>query len=649
MALPVKMAIRANNKFLLRIALLAVIALLVVLVWPRRATEEWQSYGANKANWKYSSLSQITQNNVSQLRIAWRWRPPDESILKDHPKLRTWKFEGTPIIVGRVLFVCTPLNQIAAIDSNTGKTIWVFDPHAYSNGMPVNFGFDQRGVTYWTDGKEARIIAGTVDGYLIALDARTGKLISSFGESGSLDLTRGLGRAVTRSLYGVNSPPIICRNVIVVGSTVMDSPVPTPTPPGDVRGYDVRSGKLLWSFHTVPYPGEYGSATWSAGAGDVGAANVWAPMSADESLGYVYLPVSSPSGDFYGGSRPGDGLFGDSLLCLDASTGKRVWHFQLVHHDLWDRDPPAAPIITPKAVVQVTKQGYLYAFDRITGKPLWPIPERPVPQLGLPGEHASPTQPIPSRPPAFDLQGLSTKDLIDFTPALNREARSLLMQFDYGSLFSPPTEKGVILNPGFRGGASWAGASYDPETNHIFIPSITAPSVVQLYTEQGGQSPTPSFRASMRSVLTLSNGLPITKPPYGRVTTINLDTGDQVWTEPMGNGPINHPALRDLHLQRLGWPYRGFPLATKTLLFIAQEGDMIQPLYRPNGQDGIFADVEPNVQVFDKKSGHLITEIPLPSNASGSPMTYMAAGKQFIVIATGGANLPSELVALSLR
>jgi quinoprotein glucose dehydrogenase len=622
---------------------------LIVVCLAQLHAGEWRSYGGNPANWKYSSLSQISEKNVSRLKIAWKWIPPDEGIHRRFPALQTWKYELTPIVVGESLYVSTPLNQIAALDSTTGQTLWTYDPRAYSGGMPVNFGFLQRGLAYWADGKESRIISGTADGYLVALNAKTGQPVDSFGRRGRVDLTEGLDRPVSRSLYGVNSPPIICKNVIVVGSTIMDSPVTNPMPPGDVRGFDVQSGKLLWTFHTIPRRGEYGSETWLSDPSAFGAANVWAPLAADESLGYVYLPVSSPSGDFYRGGRPGDGLFGDTLLCLDARTGKRIWHFQLLHHDLWDRDPPAAPILTNGAVVQVTKQGFIYVFDPATGRPLWPIVEQAVPQSRVLGEHSAATQPIPTRPDPFELQGLSVEDLINFTPALNREARRLLTQFDFGPLFAPPSEKGSILSPGLRGGASWAGAAYDPETDDLYVPSITAPSLIQLYADRWIQWPTPSFKALQRGYVTLPNGLPVTKPPYGRVTAINFKSGNVVWMKPMGNGPIHHPDVRELHLKRLGWPYRGFPVVTKTLLFIAQEGDLLKTLYRANGQDAIFSNVEPSIQIFDKASGTLLTEIPLPANASGSPMTYMAKQKQYVLVAVGGGNIPAELVALALR
>jgi quinoprotein glucose dehydrogenase len=345
---------------------------------------EWSAYAGSNASDKYSPLDQISVAKVTQLRIAWRWKSPDLEILRRHPQLTTWKFEATPIMIGGVLYTSTSLSQVAAIEAGTGHTLWVYDPQSYSATAPPNFGFVHRGVAYWTDQHDTRIFIGTGDAYLVALDAKTGKPVSTFGKNGRIDLTSGLTRPVDRVLYGVNSPPLICKNVVIVGSTVVDYPKEKVMPPGDVRGFDARSGRLLWTFHTIPMGGEYGSETWlSESWKEFGAANVWPPMSADDALGYVYLPVSSPASDFYGGRRPGNGLFGETLVCLDALTGKRIWHFQLVHHGLWDRDPPAAPILADirsgnslvRAVAQVSKQGFVYVFDRVSGQPMWPIEE----------------------------------------------------------------------------------------------------------------------------------------------------------------------------------------------------------------------------------------------------------------------------------
>jgi quinoprotein glucose dehydrogenase len=354
----------------------------------RDSATEWLSYGGDKASSKYSPLAQISGGNFNRLKNAWTWQSAEAEVAKAN-HLKTWAWESTPLMVGGVLYTSTSLSQVAAIDAATGKTIWVYDPETWKNGTPSNNGFVHRGVTYWAEGNDRRIVFGTGDGYLICLNAATGKPIPTFGHEGRIDLTQGLGRSVDRHLYGLSSPPIICRNVIVMGSKVNDIPLAAEMPPGDVRGFDVRTGKQQWIFHAIPRQGEFGNETWKDGSWKTtGAANVWTMMSADEALGYVYLPFSTPSDDFYGVNRPGDGLFGDSLVCLDARTGNRVWHFQMAHHGLWDYDLPCAPNLIDirvdgkpvKAVAQMSKQGFCYVFDRVTGKPIWPIEERPVPR-----------------------------------------------------------------------------------------------------------------------------------------------------------------------------------------------------------------------------------------------------------------------------
>ncbi len=533
---------------------------------------EWRVYGGDQASTKYSPLTQINATNASQLKVVWRWKSPDADIVARHPGLTVWKYEATPIMIAGVLYTSTSLSQVAAIEASTGKTLWFFDPQIYAAGVtPFNIGIVHRGVAYWSNGQDSRILIGTGDDYLIALDAKTGKPISSFGKKGRVDLTLGLGRPIDRKLYRMTSPPIICRNTVIIGSAISDIPVLKRMPPGGVRGFDVRTGKLRWTFHTVPQGHEYGVNTWGHGSWKTfGSANVWAPMSADDALGYVYLPVSTPSSDFYGGRRPGNGLFGDSLVCLEAATGRRVWHYQLLHHGVWDYDPPAAPILadihtgarTKRAVVQVTKQGFAYVFDRVTGRPLWPIVERRVPQSLVPGEHTSATQPIPTLPKAFDRQGFTLNDLIDLSPALNQQARAFLQDHDYGPLFTPPHERGTVVLPGSIGGASWAGAAYDEESGFLYVPSITRPELVALKLN-------PPEAAERYEAAHSLMGIPITKPPWGRVTAINLHDGEHVWMQPMGNGYQDQPAIRSLKMGQLGAPERGFPLVTKTLLFIA--------------------------------------------------------------------------------
>jgi quinoprotein glucose dehydrogenase len=342
---------------------------------------EWLNYAGDKASSKYSPLTQISGGNFNRLRTAWTWRSAEEEVAKAN-HLKTWVWESTPLVVDGVLYVSTSLSQVAAINAATGKTQWIYEPETWKNGTPSNNGFVHRGVAYWADGDDQRILFGTGDGYLICLNAQTGTPIRTFGHEGRIDLTQGLGRIVDRHLYGVSSPPIICRDVVVMGSKVNDVPLAAEMPPGDVRGFDVRTGKQQWIFHAIPKQGEFGNETWKDGSWKTtGAANVWTMMSADDALGYVYLPFSTPSDDHYGVHRPGDGLFGESLVCLDARTGMRVWHFQMVHHGLWDYDLPCAPNLIDirvdgkpvKAVAQMSKQGFCYVFDRVTGKPIWPI------------------------------------------------------------------------------------------------------------------------------------------------------------------------------------------------------------------------------------------------------------------------------------
>ena len=519
-----------------------------------------------------------------------------------------------------------------------------------------------RGVAYWADGDDQRILFGTGDGYLICLNAQTGKPIPTFGQDGRIDLTQGLGRPVDRRLYGVSSPPIICRDVVVMGSKVHDVPLAKEMPPGDVRGFDVRTGKQLWHFHSIPREGEFGNETWEEGSWKTtGGANVWTLMSGDEALGYVYLPFSSPANDLFGGQRPGNGLFGDSLVTLDARTGQRVWHFQITHHGLWDYDLPAAPNLIDiqvngqpvKAVAQVTKQGFVYVFDRVTGKPIWPIEERPVPQSTVPGERSSPTQPFPTKPAPFDRQGVTQDDVIDFTPELRKQALAILEKYNYGPLFTPPSlEKATIAMPGIAGGASWAGAAFDPETRIFYVSSITHPYAATL-----SKSPVPDigYVGKMAPVDTIQ-GIPLWKPPYGRITAIDMNTGDHRWMAPVGNLAKANSVLQQLGLASLGRAARGHVLLTKTLLIVGQEGntqreESIQRESAP--QRGVTAGMtfevhDPKLVAYDKATGKLVGEVALPRNATGAPMTYMLNGKQFIVVPTGGANLPAELIVLSL-
>ena len=631
----------------------------------RETVNEWTHYGSDRASSKYSPVDQINRENVQQLEIAWRWDSPDNQILETNPELWSMVYEATPLMIDGVLYTSTSMSQVVALDAATGATIWSYDPTTHSGKAGPNVGFVHRGVSYWQDGDDRRILIGTGDAYLVALDAGTGKPISEFGQNGRIDLTQGLRRPGERGMYGVTSPPVICRDAVIIGSAIYDfgiinSDFPVKEmPPGDVRGFDVRTGERRWVFHSIPQEQEFGVETWEEESWRyTGNANVWTTMSCDEELGHAYLPLTSASHDVYGGHRPGDNLFAESLVAVDAETGKRVWHFQMVHHGLWDYDLPAAPTLVDitvdgkpiKAVAQVSKQAFCYVFDRVTGKPVWPIEERPVPQSRVPGEKTSPTQPFPTKPLPFDLQGLGADDIIDFTPELREETLKMLEEYEYGPLFTPPSAgKTTILLPGTTGGASWAGAAVNPESGVLYVTSVTAPEIVTLIPPK---SPDSFYRYGSETIAALSGpqGLPVTKPPYGRVTAVDLNTGEHLWVSPVGDGPRNHPALAHLDLPRLGWPRRNFPLLTQTLLFLAQEGDRWIRGFTPVGTGVEYGtkNSDPYLRAFDPKSGELIAEIPLPGNATGAPMTYTVGGKQFIAVPIGGAAQPAELVALSL-
>ena len=487
---------------------------------------KWRSYGSDNSSTKFLPLDQINKGNVKDLRIAWRWNSPDNALVESNPDLWTMVNEATPLMIDGVIYTSTSLNQVAAIKAVTGETIWVYDPKTYQDGTPANTGFVHRGVSYWESGIDRRILFGTGDGYLIALEAETGEPIEGFGENGRVDLTKGLRRPVNRRLYAVFSPPIICRNVVVVGSTVLDSfaigePPQKLMPPGNVRGFDARTGEPRWIFHTIPQKGEFGNETWKDDSWKTtGNANVWTMMSADEELGYVYLPVSTPTNDYYGGHRHGDNLFAESLVCLNSETGERVWHFQILRHGLWDYDLSAAPNLIDitvngkkiKAVAQVTNQAFCFVFDRLTGKPVWSIEERTVPQSNVPGELSSPTQPFPIRPAPFDHQGLTHNDLRDFTPMLRKQALGVIADYDYGALYTPPSEKGSIAMPGIVDGASWAGAAVDPDKGMIYIPSYTYPAVITL-NKAKDSSADYAYSGSLVFGPNGPRGLPLIKPP----------------------------------------------------------------------------------------------------------------------------------------
>ena len=630
-------------------------ALVVSLSCERRADPaEWAVYGADKHNTKYSAHDQITPENVAQLEVVWRWESVDQPILEADSSILVHRYEATPIAVDGILYTSTSLSQAVAIDGATGETLWTYNPESYRTGYPPNLGFVHRGVTYWEHDDGRRIVYGTGDGHLIALDAATGMLVEDFGDGGRIDLTRGLRRSVKRRDYSVTSPPVICRDKVVVGAAIGDIPLEAEMPPGDVRAFDMETGELYWLFQSIPQGEIAGSRSWEDFSWEtMGNTNVWTYMSCDEDLGYVYLPFSTPTNDYYGGDRPGDNLYAESVVAVNVETGEPVWHFQGVHHGIWDYDFPAAPTLVDitvngreiKALAQVSKQAFVYVLDRETGEPVWPIEERPMPQQPtVPTERLWPTQPFPTKPAAFDVQGMSPDKLIDFTPELRAEAMAILEKYDYGPLFTPFTERGTVTLPGPIGGASWAGAAADPQNRVLYVPSITEPWVLALAKATDPNDPHPyqgDYRGGTLAPVVGPRGLPITKPPYGRVTAIDLNTGDHLWMRPMGQGPRNHPALAGLELPELGSP---------SMLLAAQEGPWAIRGVAPaqNAFTISTGNEDPSLLALDPATGNTIASIPLPGNASGSPMTYMAGGQQYIAIPIGGASQKAELVALRL-
>ena len=633
------------------VILSAAVGAVLSIAQPSPVSEQWRYYSGDNAATKYSPLDQINKSNVSTLKIAWRRPQVDPGLLKVESIRLLNNFRSTPIMVDGVLYASNGLGLAEAFDPETGKTIW-----AQSPGNEALRGSANRGVAYWGEGADARIITFR-NRSLYALNPKTGEAIKSFGNNGVVDLGADVGPRSTG--YRWNSVPLIARDVIVMGSAMVDqdSASKIEGDPGDVRAYDVRTGKLRWTFHVVPKADDVAAIkTWVGDSWQyTGAGNVWSLMSADDELGYVYLPTTSVTNDMYGGARLGDNLYSTSIVCLEASTGKRVWHYQTVHHDLFDYDNPAAPILADitvdgkriKSVAQITKQSWVYVLDRVTGKPVWPIVEKPVPASTVPGEKASPTQPIPSKPPAFDRQGITENDLIDFTPELRAEALAIFKRYRTGPVFTPPSIegqgpnelKGTIELPGSIGGADWTGAAFDPETGMLYVPSMTNPFVANLIPGDPKETNL-RYRASTRELVQGPRGLPLVKPPYGRITALDLNRGELKWTVANGDGPRFHPELKALNLPPLGQSVRAAPLVTKSLLFVT-EGDQINVRTPPNGGGK-------KIRAFDKTTGQVLWETALEAGSTGTLMTYLHKGKQYVVVAIGGIQHPAEFVAFSL-
>jgi quinoprotein glucose dehydrogenase len=607
-------------------------------------TVDWAVYGGNLHAQHYSPLAQIDAGNVGQLRVAWRWYAGN---FGPRPESRS---ETTPLMIDGVLYATAGVTRnVAAIDATTGETLWVWRPDEGERFENAPRKISGRGVAYWTDGEDdERIVTVTPGFHLVALDAGTGLPKREFGEAGIVDMMQWLRGPEDNVEIGNTSPPLVVGDVIVVGPAhgVGARPDSKTQTKGDVRGFDARTGELLWTFHTIPERGEFGYDTWLEGSAEyTGNAGVWGPMAADPELGLVYLPVEMPTSDMYGGERPGANLFGNSVVAVDARTGERVWHYQLIHHDIWDWDIPTAPILLDvtvdgqpvKALVQLTKQAFAYAFDRETGEPIWPIEERPVPQSDVPGEWTSPTQPFPTKPAPFDRQGFSEDDLIDFTPEIRAAALASLEGLRRGPIYTPLSlvdaddgTRGTLMLPSFGGGSNWEGGAADPETGIVYVASVTSPVV-------GALRPDPEFTdvsyVFVNGEVPQPLDLPLAKPPWGRITAIDMNAGEHVWMVANGDTPddvLENPALEGVEVPRTGKPVRAGLLVTKTLLFAGE------------GWNG-----DPILRAHDKATGAIVAEIELPGATGGKPMTYMVEGKQYVVVSIGRPG-PAELVALAL-
>ncbi|MBK9167312.1 MAG: pyrroloquinoline quinone-dependent dehydrogenase [Bryobacterales bacterium] len=605
---------------------------LAFLALSAASAQQWPHWGGDAGGMKFSSLKQIDRTNVTKLREAWTYRTGDVSDGTQFP-VRT-AFEATPLVIDGVMYVVTPFARLIALDATTGKELWVFDPKI-DKERSANL-FIHRGPAYWSGGGMKRLFYGTLEGRLYAIDAATGKPSQGFGENGSIDFREGIGEKFPNLRVGMTSPPAIYKDLVICGSIVSDGEPRSPA--GDVRAFSARTGKLVWRFHTVPRPGEFGNDTWEGDSWkDRGGTNAWSVLSVDEKRGLVFLPLTSPSTDLYGGDRKGQNLFGDSVVALNAATGKRVWHFQTIHHNIWDYDLPSQPALievkrgrsTVPAVAQATKMGFVFLFHRETGKPLFEIAERPVPASEIPGEQAWPTQPFPLKPPPVTRQSMTRDELSTVTPAAREFCAEITKDAIFGTLYTPIGLKPTVLFPGTNGGTNWGGSAFDPATQTLYINSMDVGMFTRMakrpegseipYRSQGFGTPNSRFWTK--------DMLPCQQPPWAHITAIDMNTGEFRWRSVLG--VIDE--LVEKGIPPTGAPNLGGPMVTAGgLVFIGATNDS-------------------RFRAFDKDTGKELWVTRLPASAHANPITYLGKdGKQYVAIAAGGGNKYNSVYSDSL-
>ncbi len=620
------MAFQVNRRSFLRqgAASLLTTSILEASIPPAKSgaksvARDWRYYGGDPGGMRYSPLGQISRSNVQNLRVAWTYHTGDK---RDRPQT---SIECTPVVADGIMYFTTALLKVCALDAATGQLLWTFDPFAgsdYKNPGAESIRGVNRGLAYWEDGQDKRILC-TAASNLICLNAKTGKPVPEFGKKGYVDLTKGLGKDISGMLYDVSSPGVVYKNLIILGSEVGEGP--ESAAPGHVRAFDVRTGEMAWIFHTIPQPGEFGHDTWEGDSWNTaGGANDWGGLSLDEKWGMVFLALGSASFDFYGGQRPGQNLFANSVVALDVATGKRIWHYQVVRHDLWDRDLPCLPMLVTvnhdgrriDAVAQVTKFSRVFLLDRETGKPLFPIEERPAPASDIQGEKAWPTQPFPPMPPPYTRQVFTEHEVTDISPEAHAYVMEIFKKVRSGNTFEPPSEQGTVVFPGFDGGTDWGGGSFDPATGWLYVNSSDQPWIVTLVRAK----PDAGFPFEITGYNRFEDqeGYPAIKPPWGQLTAINLNKGEIVWQVLLGEfKELTARGIPQTGTQNIG----GSVVTAGGLVFIGATKDE-------------------KFRAFDKTTGKVLWEARLEAGGYASPCTYEVNGKQFVAIAAGGGGKP---------